>query len=260
MGNSPKMSLILTSFNCKENISRTLESIEQQDYPNVEVIIVDGKSTDGTCDIISEYAKTTKYECHWISEKDNGIYDAMNKGYRISSGDIIAFFNDLFLKKNVISTMVESILCNGTDGAHADLIYASDDEVKRIWRMGQGKIKKGWMPGHPTLYLKREVYEKYGLYNSNYKCSADYEFMVRILKNDEIKLSYVNEVIIRMFYGGTSTADMGSYWFSIKEAHQALIDNKVKCAWCITFLRTLKVFMQFIKSDKYKGDFNKCSQ
>lgn len=256
----PKMSLILTSYNCRENIIRTLESIEQQDYPNIEIVIVDGMSTDGTCDIIKEYASKTKHICKWISEKDNGIYDAMNKGYKLATGEVIAFFNDLFLMKNAVSSMVYAIYKNNVDGAHADLIYASDNEVKRIWKMGNGNIRLGWMPGHPTLYLKRDVYEKYGLYKPEYKCSADYEFMVRILKDGNVKLVYVNKVIIRMFYGGTSTANASSYWLSIKEAHRALVENKIQFGWLIVFLRTIKVFIQFVKAGKYKGDFNKCSQ
>ncbi len=97
MGESAKVSLILTTYNCIENLKRTLESIEMQDYPKIEIVIVDGKSTDGTVDVIREYEKQSKYEVKWLSEIDQGIYDAMNKGYRMSTGEVIAFFNDLFL-------------------------------------------------------------------------------------------------------------------------------------------------------------------
>ncbi len=112
------------------------------------------------------------------------------------------------------------------------------------------------MPGHPTLYLKREIYEKYGLYNTAYRCSADYEFMIRILKDGHVKLAYVPVTIIRMYYGGTSTESAGSYVVSLKEAHQALLENGVKEAWWIDFRRTVKVFMQFVKAKSYRG--NKC--
>ena len=111
--------------------------------------------------------------------------------------------------------------------------------------MGQGRISQGWMPGHPTLYLKREVYEKYGLYNTEYKCSADYEFMIRVLKDDKVKLAYIPEILIKMFYGGTSTSSAGSYWVSIKEAHKALCNNGVRFAWWVIFLRILKTLKQF---------------
>lgn len=253
MVQSETVSLILTSYNCKDSIFRTLCSIEMQDYPFIEVIIVDGLSTDGTIDVIKEYEKNTKYTYKWVSEKDSGIYDAMNKGLRMAKGSVIAFFNDLFLISNAVSLMMQSLQCEGTDGVHADLIYATDKRVVRYWKMGQGKISAGWMPGHPTLYLRRQVYEKYGNYNSGYKCSADYEFMIRILKDNTVKLSYVPITIIKMYYGGTSTKNVGSYMVSLKEAHMALKSNNVKFAWLIDIRRTIRVFAQFLEARKYKG-------
>lgn len=250
---NPKVSLILTSYNCRENIKQTLKSIEKQDYPQVEVVIVDGGSTDGTVETIKKYAEKTKYSCKWISEKDNGIYDAMNKGYGLSQGDIIAFFNDLFLKRNAVSLMVNAIINENADGAHADLVYAVDNKVKRYWHMGEGNIRQGWMPGHPTLYLKREVYERFGLYDISYKCSADYEFMVRILKDNAIKLAYVPVTTIKMFYGGTSNQSFSNYLVSLKEGHRALVSNGVRWAWWIDFRRTVRVYIQFIKGYLYRG-------
>ena len=248
----PMVSLILTSYNCKENIGHTLRSIEEQDYPHIEVIVVDGGSADGTVEIIKNYAEKTRFGCKWISQKDEGIYDAMNKGYKLSNGDIIAFFNDLFLKDNVVSLMVDAIVNENADGAHADLVYAVGDRIKRYWHMGDGDIRQGWMPGHPTLYLKREVYEKYGLYDISYKCAADYEFMVRILKDDEIKLVYVPVVIIKMFYGGTSNQGLSNYLVSLREGHRALVSNGVRRAMWIDFQRTFRVYMQFVKAHMYK--------
>ena len=251
-----KVSLILTSYNCRENIERTLKSIEMQDYPVVEIVIVDGLSTDGTVNVIRQYEQTSKYKCQWVSEKDRGLYDAMNKGLSMATGEIIAFFNDLFLRSDAITLMVGAITDKNSDGAHADLIYATDDKVKRYWKMGIGKITHGWMPGHPTLYLKREVYEKYGNYNIDYKCSADYEFMVRMLKDGDIRLAYVPVTLVRMYYGGTSTGSAGSYFTSIKEGHEALKRNGIKFAWWIDFRRTLRVFVQFFRAGKYKGKIN----
>lgn len=242
-----KVSLILTTYNCKENLIRTLQSIEQQDYTNLEVVIKDGGSTDGTLDIIHDFAQRHA-NVIWKSESDKGIYDAMNQGYAMSSGDIIAFFNDLFLGRDVISKYVHAIESGGTKciGAHSDLIYATDTKVVRYWKMGKGKISSGWMPGHPTLYLKREVYQKYGLYDISYRCSADFEFMVRVLKDNQAKLSYIPEVLIRMFYGGTSTKNAGSYGISIKESHDALKKNGISFAWWIIFLRTVRTMKQFV--------------
>lgn len=256
MNQEKKVTLVLTCYNCKENLKRTLKSIEMQDYQNIEIIIIDGLSTDGTVDVIKAYAENTKHTCKWISEKDNGIYDAMNKGLKLAGGEIIAFFNDLFLIPNAVSLMVKAIEKDCTDGAHADLIYATDDTVKRYWKMGTGTISNGWMPGHPTLYLKREIYEKYGAYDSNYRCSADYEFMVRILKTGDVKLSYIPVTILKMYYGGTSTGGIRSYIISLREAHKALKSNGIQHAMIIDIKRSIKVLMQFFKAKWYKGIIN----
>lgn len=245
-----KVTLILTCYNSCYNLISTLDSILRQTYNNLEIVIVDGASTDGTIDVIKRFAVDYKerYSIKWISEPDHGIYDAMNKGYHMSTGDIIAFFNDKFLLDNAIEMMVNAIENTQSDGAHADLIYATDTQIKRYWKMGTGKIRQGWMPGHPTLYLRRDVYEKYGLYRPEYSCSADFEFMVRILKDNQVKLEYVPKTIISMYYGGTSTANVGSYWISIKESCKALADNGVKYGWFIIILRTLRTLIQFVQA------------
>lgn len=249
MSQNNKVSLILTTYNCAENLRRTLESIEQQDYPDMEVNIKDGGSSDTTLAIIQEYASGSRNTVNWVSQPDKGIYDAMNQGYKLATGDIIVFFNDMFLKPDAVSKMVQKIESEpGCVGAHGDLVYATEERVVRYWKMGKQKsIYKGWMPGHPTLFLKREIYEKYGLYNTDYRIAADYEFMIRFLKDKENRLAYLPETVIRMFYGGTSTSDAGSYLQSLKEGHRALKENGIKCAAWIDFLRTCRVLLQFVK-------------
>lgn len=245
------VSLILTTFNCKDNLHRTLASIDEQDYPQIEVIIKDGASTDGTLDVIKNYADTHN-NVKWVSGKDKGIYDAMNHGYSLATGDIIAFFNDLFTTKSAVSKYVQAIENGGATcvGVHSDLVYATDEKIVRYWKMGQGTIEKGWMPGHPTLYLRREIYEKYGLYDISYRVSADFEFMVRLLKNKELQLAYIPEVLIRMYYGGTSTQGIKGYFISVTEGHRALRKNGYHSAWWIIFLRTLKVMKQFKEKEE----------
>lgn len=244
------VSLILTTYNSSALLARTLEGIERQDYPQIEVNIKDGGSTDGTLKIIKEYKSASRNTVNWTSSSDNGIYDAMNQGYRLCSGDIIVFFNDLFLQKDAISKMVNCLNTNSECiGAHADLVYATDEKVVRYWKMGpQKNLHLGWMPGHPTLFLKREIYEKYGLYNPEYRIAADYEFMVRFLKDKENRLAYLPETIICMYYGGASTSSTGSYLLSLKEGHKALKDNGVKGAALIDVLRTCRVLWQFVKT------------
>ena len=246
----PKVSLILTTYNCKANFKRTMESIARQDYPDIEVVIKDGQSTDGTLELIQEYGTHFKYPVKWKSEADTGIYDAINQGYELTTGKIIAVFNDLYERTDAVSLLVAAIESEKADGAHADLIYATDTQIKRYWHMGQGKISQGWMPGHPTLYLKREVYEKYGLYDTSYTCSADYEFMIRILKNGDVRLAYVPEILIRMFYGGTSNASKMAYWVSVREGHRALRQNRIPFAWLLIMKRTRLVLKQFKSAER----------
>ena len=241
------VSLILTTFNSAENLSRTLESIEAQDYPAIEVNIKDGGSTDGTLSIVEKYAQTSKYKVNWIASVDKGIYDAMNQGYTLSTGDVIAFFNDLFLTPDAVSLILAAIEADSSCvGAHADLVYATEEKVVRYWKMGpQKSLYRGWMPGHPTLFLKREIYEQYGLYNDTYKIAADYEFMIRFLKDKKNRLAYLPKIIIRMYYGGTSTSSTGSYLVSLKEGHRALKENGLKFAAWIDIIRTIRVLLQF---------------
>ena len=244
-----KVSLILTTFNSSQLLTTTLENIEKQTYPDVEIVIKDGGSTDGTLDIIKAYSKKSKHTVIYKSCSDSGIYDAMNQGYELSTGDIVVFFNDRFQHRNAIEKMVDLIQSNpNCVGAHADLVYADGEKVVRYWKMGpQKSLFAGWMPGHPTLFLKREIYEKYGLYNTSYRIAADYEFMIRFLKDKGNKLAYLPEVLVRMYYGGTSTATGASYIASLKEGHRALTSNGIHPAFIIDGLRTTRVLLQFVK-------------
>ena len=242
-----RVSLILTTFNCQDNLRKTLDSIEKQDYPNLEIIIKDGGSTDKTLNIIQEYQRKSHLEIIFISEKDKGIFDAMNQGYALCTGDIIAFFNDVFLDNSAITKLVNAMNMPGTDyvGAHADLVYRDGERVIRKWHMGEGNIYQGWLPGHPTLYLRREIYEKYGLYDSNFRIGADYEFMIRFLKDKTNKIAYVPETLVSMFYGGTSSNGLSSYLKSLVEGHRALKKNRILFAWVVDIKRTIRVLLQF---------------
>lgn len=268
-----KVSLLITTYNVKDHLSVTLDSIRSQDYPLIEAVIVDGGSQDGTLDVIREFAaeyavyqeqsdekitdeghaedrfagKTKTITVHWISEPDKGLYDAMNKAWSMCSGDIVAVCNDRLYKPDAVTKLVRAIEQGGAEciGAHSDLVYMDGERVVRTWHMGKGKLADGWMPGHPTLFLKREIYEKYGIYDVSYRCAADYEFMVRFLKDERNHLAYVPEVLIVMFYGGTSNAGLSNYLVSFKEGYMALKKNKVSHPLLITIRRTFKVLRQF---------------
>lgn len=255
-----KVSLLVTTYNVKDNLTVTLESIETQDYADIEVVIVDGKSTDGTVDVIRDFAErhankgttdslddSASVSVCWVSEPDGGLYDAMNKAWGMCTGDIVAVCNDKLCTTDAVSKLVRAIEQGGENciGAHADLVYVDGERVVRTWHMGEGKLSQGWMPGHPTLFLRREVYEQYGTYDTVYRCAADYEFMVRFLKDERNRLAYVPEVLIAMFYGGTSNAGLGNYLVSFKEGYRALKQNGVPHPFLITVKRTFRVLRQF---------------
>ncbi len=246
-----KVSLLVTVYNAKENLPLTLQSIEEQDYPDMEVAIVDGGSADGTVGLIEEFAARMAarpgLSVRWLSEPDGGLYDAMNKAFRLSTGDVVAVCNDRLCRPYTVSLLVAAITQGGPHcvGAHADLVYVEGERVVRKWQMGEGRISDGWMPGHPTLFLRRAVYERYGLYDTSYRCAADYEFMVRFLKEQGNELAYVPEVLVAMFYGGTSNAGLKNYLVSFREGYRALKKNGVPHPLWITLRRTLRVLAQF---------------
>ena len=248
-----KVSLLVTVYNVRESLPVTLAAIEGQDYGEIETVIVDGGSTDGTVELIRQFASKMAdrqgFSVRWVSEPDEGLYDAMNKAFRMSTGDVIAVCNDKLCKPYAVSRLVEAVEKGGPHciGAHSDLVYVEGERIVRQWHMGQGKIGQGWMPGHPTLFLKRAVYEKYGLYDTSYRCAADYEVMVRFLKDEANTLAYVPEVLVAMFYGGTSNAGLGNYLVSFREGYQALRKNGVRCPLWITVKRTVRVLLQFGK-------------
>ena len=241
-----KVSIITTTYNDSENLKKTIAQVEAQDYENIEYIIVDGASKDDTLEVIREAKERFGDRLLWISEKDSGIYDAINKGLKMATGDYIGLCFDRFACKDAVSKMVAVMEAEGTDGVHADLNYVDGEKIIRKWRQGQGNIRTGWMPGHPTLYLKREVYETYGLYKTDYRIAADYEYMIRILKDGKVKLSYIPEVLIKMSHGGTSTNGLGAYLEGLREGHRALKENKIKFAFVTDILRIFRTLLQFL--------------
>lgn len=243
----PKVSVITTTYNDADNLERIMEQVAGQDYENLEYIIVDGGSTDGTQALIRRMEERLIGKIRWISEPDQGIYDALNKGIHLATGDIIGCCFDRFADEHVISRMVEVMEREKTDGVHGDLYYMEGERIVRRWHQGQGNIRSGWMPGHPTLYLRKEVYETFGGYKTDYRIAADYEFMVRILYRKQVTLSYLPEILIYMSHGGTSTNSLGAYVQSLLEGHKALKENGVRFAWVTDVCRVVRVLWQFVQ-------------
>lgn len=251
---SKKISVITTTYEDLEHLKEVVNGIKNQNYDNIEYIIIDGASGDGTVEFLQnleqEFGQHPGWELKWISEPDKGIYDAINKGISMATGDMIGFMFDKFASSDVLSRMADIVEQEHSQGGHGDLDYVDESgNVIRHWVMGNDRtIKDGWMPAHPTLYLKREVYEKYGFYKTDYKIAADYEFMVRILQDGTVRLSYIHDVLVYMFYGGTSSGGLGSYILSFRESKRALKENNVPHGFMICLKRTMKVLLQFLKA------------
>ena len=243
-----KVSIITVCFNSVATIKDTIESVIGQGYENIEYIIIDGNSNDGTNEIIRQYADKISF---YMSETDKGIYDAMNKGINSATGDLIGILNsdDIYINNRVISKMVANI---GTcDGIYADLVYVDQfnlNKVKRIWRSGQyskGSFKWGWMPPHPTFFLKKECYDKYGNYNTLMKSAADYEFMLRVIHKHKISLSYLSEIIIKMRVGGISNNSLRNRIKANRDDRKAWEINQLKPNFITLLLKPLRKLSQF---------------
>jgi glycosyltransferase involved in cell wall biosynthesis len=210
-----KISIITVVFNCKNTIKYTLDSILSQDYANTELIVIDGGSTDGTLDILNLYRDQIDI---LVSEADLGIYDAMNKGLRVVSGDIVGFLHadDLYFDSNVLSKIGNAFSDPSIDAIYGDLLYIKNDstnKVVRYWRSGvfhHDRLKYGWMPPHPTIYLRKNVYEELGWFNIKYSISADYDFMLRFLLSKKFRVLYLSDIFVQMRTGGISNRSFAS--------------------------------------------------
>jgi glycosyltransferase involved in cell wall biosynthesis len=206
-----RVSIITICYNREATIGKAIESVLNQDYPNIEYIVIDGNSEDGTKAIIEFYANKIS---SFISEPDRGMYDALNKGLQLATGDIIGLMHsdDEFYDATVVSQIVAAFQNNpNMEGVYGDGIYVSNDAEERIIRDRIGgayslkRVKSGWLPLHPTVYLKRSVMEKYGFYNLNFKIASDTELLLRYLYKYKIKMIYVNSYFVKMRMGGLST-------------------------------------------------------
>ena len=246
-----KISIITVCYNSENTIKDTLESVLKQSYINYEYLIIDGKSKDNTLNIVKSYEKKFKGKIKIYSENDNGLYDAMNKGIKNSTGDIIGIINsdDILADKDTLKKIANVFKKEKCDGTYSNL-YIMDYETMskpiRTFKAGIGNYKYGWYPPHPTLYLKKEVYNKYGLYNQDYKIAADYDFMLRIMKSN-VKLKYINDYLIYMRGGGVSTNGLKGYWKSFKESLNVLKSNKIKLPLLVNVIRTFNIIKQSLK-------------
>jgi len=244
-----KVSIITATFNSESTIIDTIQSLQSQTYTNIEYIIVDGQSIDSTIALIKE--NCTKVST-FIIEKDKGIYDALNKGLAAATGDIVGFLHsdDLFTSSKSVENLV-SAFEEGSDAIYADLEYvakADINKVVRLWKSGVYKdshIKKGWMPPHPTFYMKTELYRKYGGFDLNYKIAADYDSLLRYLWVNKVQVSYLPEVLIKMRVGGASNRSLKNIYQKSLEDIKALKSNNVP-VFKAFIIKNLSKIPQFI--------------
>lgn len=208
-----KISIITPCFNSESTIEDTIQSVLKQDYPFVEYIIIDGRSADNTSLILEKYKSGISKV---VSEKDNGIYDAMNKGIKLATGEIIGILNsdDFYVDSKVLSKVADTFSNSHCDATYSDLQYVSKNDTTKLirnWISGdfkKSKFKWGWMPPHPTFFLKKELYLKNGVYNDELSLSADYELMLRMLCKFKLSPTYIPEVLVKMRIGGKGNSSV----------------------------------------------------
>jgi glycosyltransferase len=248
----PKVSIITVCYNSENTIEDTLQSVINQTYDNIEYIIIDGNSTDNTLEIINKYqGKVAKV----ISENDDGLYDAINKGIDIATGEIIANLNsdDFYIDNTVIADVVDKMQSDNSDTLYADLYYVEaldSNKVVRNWVSGEykkGMFFKGWMPPHPTFFVRKSVYDKYGKFNLELKSAADYEIMLRFIHKHECSISYLPRVVVRMRVGGVSNVSIKNRLKANREDKRAWELNGLKPKPYTLIFKPLSKVLQFVK-------------
>ena len=248
---SLKISIIVATFNSSKTIRSCLDSIFNQNYSNIEINLIDGKSSDDTLDIVKNYNK--KIPIKIISEHDKGIYDALNKGIYSSVGDVVGFVHsdDILASSTIFSEIIKKISLENFDGVYGDLQYVDfekTDKVIRNWKscdFNYKLLKKGWMPPHPTFFLKKGVYDKHGGFDLNYSISSDYDFMIRVLTDNSLKFCYLPRVISKMRVGGSSNRNLRSILKKSKEDYIIIKKNNVGNFITLVRKNLLKIHQYF---------------
>lgn len=252
-----KVSLITVTFNSGMTLRDTIQSVLSQSFPDIEYILVDGLSQDRTIKIVKEYEPLFQNRLKWVSEKDSGLYDAMNKGIRMATGDIIGIINsdDFYFRNDVITKIVEAFNDNNVQAIYGDVRFVNPNNLDRTVRYYSSKrfvpslFRFGFMPAHPTFFTYRKYFDQLGYYKTNYKIAADYELLVRFLYVHRLKSKYLPLDFMKMRTGGASTASIKSNILLNKEIVRACKENGIWTCYPLLLLKYLvKVFeLIFIK-------------
>lgn len=244
-----KVSIITATYNSAATISDTLASLKQQSYQDIELIVVDGGSSDDTLSIVKQYGPMVS---HVISEPDEGIYDALNKGIQAATGDIVGFLHsdDLLAYSDAIEDIVTCFDQNQSQAIYGDLTYVSrvdTNKVIRHWRSGEykrDKMKQGWMPPHPTFYMRRDCYKSMGGFDLSYKIAADYDSLLRYLWIGDISISYIPKVLVNMRVGGESNRSLNNIVKKSREDIRAMKNAGIS-VYAAFFLKNISKLPQF---------------
>ena len=251
-----KISVVTAVFNRESTIAETVESVRCQTHTDVEHIVQDGGSRDGTLAILQGLASPQMLV---ESTHDGGIYEGLNRGILRATGEVIGLMHsdDLFASENTLSLVSEAMLDPLVDGVYGDLVYVAANDSQRViryWRSGlyePAKLKWGWMPPHPTLYLRRNVFDRLGLYDVDFRIAADYEGMLRFLVRGNLRLAYIREVMVRMRLGGESNRSIGRILQKSKEDYRAIRRYRVGGSGTL-LCKNVQKLSQFILKDQTK--------
>ena len=245
-----KVSIITVTHNSAKYLQECIDSVVNQTYPDIEHIVIDGKSDDGTIEIIKHYGK---HITKWVSEKDKGMYDAINKGMKLATGEVIGILNsdDILASKNVIGQIVKCFQENKVDSLYGDLVYVDQKNTKKIIRYWKGisysrfRFNYGWMPAHPTFYFRSDLLGDLGGYESHYFTAADYEFMARYLYRYRISSKYLPVLIVKMRVGGQSNRNMMSRLRANRRDYLAMKINNIPFPHIASILKPIIKLRQF---------------
>jgi glycosyltransferase involved in cell wall biosynthesis len=245
-----KVSIITTTFNTGKTVEDTINSVLSQTYPDIEYIIVDDQSTDNTLDIVNKFKdRVTKI----VYGEHNGIFGALNKGLEFVTGDIVAILNsdDFYISNDVIETVVNEFKNTGADCVWGDLVIVDKDDVNKIvrnWKSSAYKeesFQKGWHPPHPTFFVKREIYDKYGLFRTDFSTAGDFELVLRFLEKYKISSSYIPKVLTKMRAGGQSNKSIYNHLRAIWFSYKAFKINNIKVSPFFIIRKPLFKIKQF---------------
>jgi len=247
-----KISIITVVWNNAKTIKDAIDSVLSQTYKDIEYIVIDGASSDGTVEVVKSYKdKIAKF----VSEKDAGIYDAMNKGITLATGEIVGILNsdDMYMGPDVIQKVVSIFKSHNVDSMFADLIYVKAENLDKTVRyydsshFSPDKLAYGWMPAHPTFFVKRDSYFKYGMFKIDYKIAADYELLTRFLGKYKLSYHYLREPLIKMRMGGVSTRSLKSNFIISKEIIRGCRENDIYSNWAMVLSKYPKKILGLIQ-------------